>query len=512
MALRELFVAFKADTSQVQQSIKSLNKDVDKTIQKFNKAADRIGAFGRKATLFLTTPLLGFQTASTLATAEMEGLNATLTSVLKNMGTTLPITEAVTNEFEFMKKTANELGISLQSIQKPYVKYLAASKDSLQETRKVARAFIALGSALNITPSDMNRVIRAIEQMQSKGQVMSEELKLQLGDVVPGAVKLFAKAMGVTTEEFLELSKQGKVSSAILSDVADVINRDFKEAIRLGSQSTRSQLNRLSTGFFVLRNSVGKASEEVFGIRDKLGRFGEWLTNTAGDLDKLNLSGKKTLFWFGAFLAILGPGAIAIQLIARAFMIWRGALLFLFTPFTKLLLLIPLATKAFRLLFLVLRANPLFSFVTLTLLILQNWEKIVDVFIKAKNAIKGFFSSSNQPKPTKKLFKLGPVEEDYETTPAKFGTLSDVYRKATSGATDFNRFLDKSLTGGAIERLLFQDRRPSGNSNNSNNTINQNLTFAPGTSSKDKDAIKGAITEANQDIMKNMLFQARLQE
>lgn len=148
MALRELFVAFKADTSQVQQKIKSLNKDVDKTIHKFNRAADRIGAFGRKATLFLTTPLLGFQTASTLATAEMEGLNATLTSVLKNMGTTLPITEAVANEFEFMKRTANELGISLQSIQKPYVKYLAASKDSLQETRKVARAFIALGSLL----------------------------------------------------------------------------------------------------------------------------------------------------------------------------------------------------------------------------------------------------------------------------------------------------------------------------------------------------------------------------
>lgn len=354
----------------------------------------------------------------------------------------------------------------------------------------------------------MNRVIRAIEQMQSKGQVMSEELKLQLGDVVPGAIKLFAKAMGVTTEQFLELSKQGKVSSAILSDVADVINKDFEEAIRLGSQSTRSQLNRLSTGFFMLRNSVGNASEEVFGIRDKLGRFGDWLTNTAGDLDKLNSSGKKTLFWIGAFLTLLGPGAVAIKLIAKAFMIWKGGLLFLFTPFGKIFKLfgkffvfakwiranpllfrfasIFVLIRALKILKNILKLSPWGLLITAAFEIYNHWDKVVDVFNKAIQKAKEFFGIGKKEIVDEKALARSRLEKT----------------------------LNPELASSALSKLGVPQQTliPQQSMMNSNNTINQNLSFAPGTSSKDKDAIKGAVAEANQDIMKNMLFQARLQE
>ncbi len=42
----------------------------------------------------------------------------------------------------------------------------------------------------------VDRVNYAFAQMASKGQVMSEELKGQLGDVLPGAMGIFAKAAG----------------------------------------------------------------------------------------------------------------------------------------------------------------------------------------------------------------------------------------------------------------------------------------------------------------------------
>ena len=43
----------------------------------------------------------------------------------------------------------------------------------------------------------VDRVQYAFAQMASKGQIMSEELKGQLGDVLPGAMGLFAKAAGL---------------------------------------------------------------------------------------------------------------------------------------------------------------------------------------------------------------------------------------------------------------------------------------------------------------------------
>jgi tape measure domain-containing protein len=410
-----------------------------------------------------------------------------------------------------MKKTAQELGVSLKSIQKPYVKYLAASKDSLQDTRKVARSFIALGTALNATPTDMGRVIRAIEQMQSKGQIMAEELKLQLGDTMPGALKLFSKAMGVTTAEFIKLMETGNVSADLLKKVADVINKDYADAIRLGSQSTRAQLNRLSTGFFLLRASVGRASEAVFGINSKLGRLGNWMTNTADDLDNLNSSGKKTLFWFGAFLAALGPGTLIILAIRKAFLVWGQALLFLFSPLGKILKflgllaapfvtngimgialafgkMLPLLVKLRGALFLIGRfflANPLGLFITATYLIIQNWQKIVDLFDKAVQKAKQFFG-------------IGKKKVDQEV----------------NSKVNLRKTLNPELASSALSKFGVpqQTNIPQQSTMNSNNTINQNLSFAPGTSSKDKEAIKGAITEANQDLMTNMLFEARLQE
>jgi len=55
------------------------------------------------------------------------------------------------------------------------------------------------------------RAFRAVSQMISKGQVYSEELKGQLAESLPGAVNLFARSMGKTTQDFLMMVKAGQV-------------------------------------------------------------------------------------------------------------------------------------------------------------------------------------------------------------------------------------------------------------------------------------------------------------
>ena len=57
----------------------------------------------------------------------------------------------------------------------------------------------------------MESVFLAISQMISKGKVSAEELRLQLAERMPGAVNIFAKAIGVTTSELDKMLQEGKV-------------------------------------------------------------------------------------------------------------------------------------------------------------------------------------------------------------------------------------------------------------------------------------------------------------
>jgi len=507
MALKELFVLFTANTKDVDTKIRRLNKEFADTTKRINRVSQEFRSFGRSASLFLTTPILALGASSVLAQSRLEGLEATLTSVLNKYKLGIPINQAVSQEMEFMRKTADDLGVSLESIQKPYVKYLAASKDSIEDTRKVAKSFIGLGAALQLTPADMTRVMRSIEQMQSKTKIMSEELKLQLGDTMPGAISLFAKAMDVTESKFLKLMETGSVSSDLLKKVADVINTDFKEAIELGASSTRGQLNRLSTAFFLLRSSMGRASEEVFNIKDGLIKLTSWFNNAAKDLDMLNDSGKKLLLWTVGFLVAIGPVTFALGLLIRGFAIARVGFLLLFAPirllislfsglfalitgFTARSILLGLVASigklgvALRLLFpLLLRfaafflANPLGLFLTATSLIIMNWQKIVSIFIKAKNALLEFLGISKKDQDIKQNLSL-------------------------------KRTFNPELTQRGLDAFgVNQTKAPN---TETNNTIN--MSFASGTTNRDKETIKQSVIEGMNQSVVNDLFQVRLQQ
>ncbi|EPW0596963.1 tape measure protein, partial [Shigella sonnei] len=56
-------------------------------------------------------------------------------------------------------------------------------------------------------------ILKAFEQMASKGKIQAEELRGQLGDRMAGAFQLFARSLGMTTEELDKAMKDGKVLS-----------------------------------------------------------------------------------------------------------------------------------------------------------------------------------------------------------------------------------------------------------------------------------------------------------
>ena len=124
--------------------------------------------------------------------------------------------ELAKDELDFLRATADKLGQNFWALIDSYKGVLAASKTTNiagEETRHVFEAVMKASTTLGLSMDRTKLALYAIEQMMSKGKVTSEELRRQLGDVLPGAFSLAAKAMGLTTAEFDKMLREGKILS-----------------------------------------------------------------------------------------------------------------------------------------------------------------------------------------------------------------------------------------------------------------------------------------------------------
>ena len=115
---------------------------------------------------------------------------------------------------EFIKGTANRLGLETLDLAKSYQSLAAATKGTVlegQATRDVFEAVSRAMSTLGKSTSETERALQAVAQMASKGTVSMEELRGQLGEALPGAMKAAADGAGLTVEQLIEMVSTGSV-------------------------------------------------------------------------------------------------------------------------------------------------------------------------------------------------------------------------------------------------------------------------------------------------------------
>lgn len=286
-------------TEKISQSFKKVQASattVSKSTEKFNDKLKRVAAQSnlannsivRLAAGYLSlSSAIGFGKSLIAVQVQLQNINAGLKAVTGSQ-------KAATAEFEFARKAANEIGVSFSDLINPYTKFLAASKMGREENQKVFLAFNKLSRVFGLTGEQSAGVFRALEQMQSKGKVMSEELRLQLGDRLPGALQLFADAAGVSTAQFVKLMEEGRVGAGIVSRVADVIEKKYGKAAVDASKTLGAELARLKNRFFDLKVEVGGG---IF--IDVVTRLVRFLTN---NMDKLF---KAVMLVVGAFTLLI---------------------------------------------------------------------------------------------------------------------------------------------------------------------------------------------------------------
>lgn len=171
-------------------------------------------------------------------------------------------------EMAFVREEAGRLGLDIASAAGEYGKLAAASKGTAlegEETRRIFSALSEASAALGLSGEEAAGALNAVQQMISKGKVSSEELRQQLGERLPGAFQIAARAMGVSTAELDKMLEQGQVTADdMLPKLATALHDTYGKAAEEASQKGQAAINRFNNEMLETKAQVGEALMPAF--------------------------------------------------------------------------------------------------------------------------------------------------------------------------------------------------------------------------------------------------------
>jgi tape measure domain-containing protein len=176
-------------------------------------------------------------------------------------------------ELLFVDNVQRAFGLNLETTRTGFTRLYASMAPTGFDSGSIEKLFTGISAAtaaLQLTPDKAERVIYAFGQMASKGQIMSEELKGQLGDVLPGALAIFAKSAGMSVKEFSKAMEDGEFVGNRFREVFAKVSDELMTRFGTGAQAAGKSLQGLLStvggdfqrtleSFAPLANSVAQA-------------------------------------------------------------------------------------------------------------------------------------------------------------------------------------------------------------------------------------------------------------
>jgi tape measure domain-containing protein len=167
--------------------------------------------------------------------------------------------------FTYLADLSNRTGVAFGTLAKQYGQVEAASKGTSLEgerARKVFESVTFAAAKLGLGGEELEGTLRAIQQIISKGTVQMEELKGQLGDRLPGAVQIYAQALGVTTTKLQQMIQKGEVGAGTLTKFADALVRRYNIDTAAKLDTISAAEGRLSTA----RTAALDQLDKILGV------------------------------------------------------------------------------------------------------------------------------------------------------------------------------------------------------------------------------------------------------
>lgn len=179
---------------------------------------------------------------------------------------------------KFIQDLTQITGMDTTETQVQFASFGASAKNTmgLEGSEELFKNLTGYARLMGRSDEQIQRALTAVSQMASKGQVMSEELKGQLSEALPGATQAFAKALGLTEKQLFDKMKNGDVKAS------DALPKFAKE---LGSQINsrggwKAIQDSTQTMLGNLKNTWNNSLTDIFkGSEDGLQDFTRSLTN-----------------------------------------------------------------------------------------------------------------------------------------------------------------------------------------------------------------------------------------
>lgn len=230
--------------------------------QEFAFATKQVLLFGTayKALAFATN----FPAQVGQAVAALQSFNNTLKAIS-------PSAKEVQASNNLILQLVDKYNIPLQSARDGFTKLYASMQSAGfggDEVRDIFTGISKAAATFGMSADKVDRVNYAFAQMASKGQVMSEELKGQLGDVLPGALGIFAEAAGFKGPDAIQkFSKaleagayKGQAMKQLLTNVGVVMNKEFGPGAEGAARTFQGAMNRMQNSLLFLYEAFEPAA------------------------------------------------------------------------------------------------------------------------------------------------------------------------------------------------------------------------------------------------------------
>ncbi|HCO6398170.1 TPA: tape measure protein [Escherichia coli] len=205
---------------------------------------------------------------------------------------------------KFIQDLTQITGMDTTETQAQFASFGASAKNTmgLEGSEELFKNLTGYARLMGRSDEQIQRALTALSQMASKGQVMSEELKGQLSEALPGATQAFAKALGLTEKQLFDKMKNGDVKAS------DALPKFAKE---LGSQidsrgGWKAIQDSTQTMLGNLKNTWNNSLTDIFrGSENGLQDFTRSLTNL---LNALGGSGKSLGESLGSLMSDMSHG------------------------------------------------------------------------------------------------------------------------------------------------------------------------------------------------------------
>ncbi|EPA7296667.1 tape measure protein [Escherichia fergusonii] len=205
---------------------------------------------------------------------------------------------------KFIQDLTQITGMDTTETQAQFASFGASATTTmgLEGSEELFKNLTGYARLMGRSDEQIQRALTAVSQMASKGQVMSEELKGQLSEALPGATQAFAKALGLTEKQLFDKMKNGDVKAS------DALPKFAKE---LGSQINsrggwKAIQDSTQTMLGNLKNTWNNSLTDIFrGSESGLQDFTRSLTTL---LNALGGSGKSLGESLGSLMTDMSHG------------------------------------------------------------------------------------------------------------------------------------------------------------------------------------------------------------